>query len=127
MTSSVPSIKIQPTPYISEKYLPYRVLWVKVIIRAAYDYALWKDSSEFRLRKHAMDAIRWFSSDSSALSNSFLHICNILKLDPELIRRGVNKLTRDQVKKLEFKEREGKDMVASIFGHLGMGDDGDDQ
>jgi hypothetical protein len=100
---------------------------VKVIIRAAYDYALWKDSDEFRLRKHALDANRWFSSDSSVFPNSFLHICQVLKIDPALIRRGVKKLTRDQVKKLEFKEREGKDMVASIFGHLGFGDDGDDQ
>jgi hypothetical protein len=122
-----PLPKVQPAPYISEKYVPYRVLWVKVIIRAAYDYALWKESKDFKQRKYAMDAERWFFSESS-LMNGFVKICEVLKLDPALIRRCVRKLTREQVKKLEFKEREGKDLVASIvFGHLESGDDGDDQ
>lgn len=126
MTGLVTLPKVHSAPYVSEKYIPYRVLWVKVIIRAAFDYTLWRDSSEFRLRKCAMDADRWFSCESAALPNCFLHICDVLKLDPDLIRRCVKKLTREQVKKLEFKEREGKDLVASIvFGHLESVDDGD--
>jgi len=117
----------QSSSYISEKYIPYRVLWVKVIIRAAYDCALWRDSTEFRFRKYAIDADRWFSCESAILPNSFLRICEVLKLDPEMIRKCVKKLTRAQVKKLEFKEREGKDLLSYVvFGRLEPGDDGDD-
>jgi hypothetical protein len=125
VTALAPLPKIQAAPYVSEKYLPYRVLWVKVIIRAAFDYTLWKDSKDFKLRRHALDAERWFFSESS-LVNSFTKICEVLKIDPEHIRECVRRLTRDQVKKMEFKEREGKDLMSAIvFGHLESGDDGD--
>ena len=53
---------------------PCRVLWVKSIIRAAYDYALWKDASDLKLRKFAMDAAKWLFEPSS-LFNGFENLC----------------------------------------------------
>lgn len=115
-----------PAPYIAERYVPYRVLWAKVIVRAIFDYALWKESKELRLRKCAQDAERWLFYDS-ALVNGFERICEILQLDKNTIRGYARKFTRDQVRKLEFKEREGRDLVSSVaFGNTEAGDDGDD-
>jgi len=123
--SSQALIKVEPAPFILEKYDPYRVLWVKVIQRAAFDYVLWKDSKKLGLRRYAQCAERWFFSESS-LVNSFVSICGVLGLDPDYIRNLVRHLTKEQVKKLEMKERDGKDLLSTVvFGHLESGDDGD--
>jgi hypothetical protein len=99
--------------YHPERYVPYRLLWAKVIIRAAYDFALWKDSKDIRLRNYAKDAERWLF-DESTLMNSFSRICEVLNIDRHRIREYARNLTRDQVKKLEFMEREGRDMIREI-------------
>ena len=107
------------SPYSPERYRPYRALLAKVIMRAAYDYALWRDSKDVRLRNYAKDAERWLFEDSTLL-NGLLSICEILSVDPHKIRRYARALTRDQVKKLEFMEREGRDPIQAV---LGPGDD----
>lgn len=116
-----------PTGYNPERYVPYRLLWAKVIVRAAYDYALWKDSKDTRLRNYAKDAERWLF-ETSELMNSFDRICEVMDLDRTKIRNYARNLTRDQVKKLEFMEREGRDLVRE-FGFVSSprepDDDGD--
>lgn len=104
------------TCYNIERYVPYRVLWVKVIIRASYDYALWRESKDLRLRKFAQDAERWLFEPSD-LSLSFENICASFDFPIELIRRKTRALTKDDVKKLEFRERQGRtEMVGEILG-----------
>lgn len=93
--------------YNAERYLPYRVLWAKVIIRATYDYALWKDSPDLRLRKYAQDAERWIF-ESSDLELSFENICFAFDFPAEKIRQKTRTLTKNDVKKLEFRERQGR-------------------
>jgi len=94
----------------SDRYAPYRLLWVKVIIRAAYDYALWKDSKDLRHRKFAEDARKWLF-ETSDLENSLAHLCELWGLPLEKIRRFARNLTKEDVKKLEFKERQGRDLT----------------
>lgn len=106
--------------YNAERYLPYRILWAKVIVRAAYDYALWKDSSDLRLRKFAQDAEHWLFEPSD-LELSFENICFAYDFPVERIRRKTRTLTRDDVKKLEFRERQGRSEL------LGEASDGDDK
>lgn len=93
--------------YNAERYLPYRVLWAKVIIRATYDYALWKDSPDIRLRTYAQDAERWLF-ESSDLELSFENICFAFDFPVEKIRQKTRTLTKNDVKKLEFRERQGR-------------------
>jgi hypothetical protein len=95
----------------ADPYAPYRLLWVKVIIRAAYDYALWKDSKDLRHRKFAEDARKWLF-DPCDLEFGLPNICEIWSLPLEKIRRFARNLTKEEVKKLEFKERQGRDLVS---------------
>lgn len=103
-----------PQEYNPERYIPYRLLWAKVIIRAAYDYALWKDSKELRLRKYAQDAEKWLFEPSS-IELGFESICFKFDFPIEKIRARARSLTKDDVKKLEFRERHGKDMMLEEF------------
>lgn len=109
-----PRIHSAPAPvsvsYNAERYLPYRVLWAKVIIRATYDYALWKDSPDLRLRKFAEDAEKWLFEPSD-LELSFENICFAFDFPAEKIRQKTRTLTRNDVKKLEFRERQGRGSV----------------
>lgn len=93
-----------------DRYAPYRLLWVKVIIRAAYDYALWKDSKDLRHRKFAEDARKWLFEPSD-LENSLEHLCELWGLPLGKIRHFASNLTKEDVKKLEFKERQGRDLT----------------
>lgn len=95
-------------PFCEERYTPCRVMWMKVIIRAAYDYALWKESPDLRLRKYAEDARKWFF-EPSELFNSFDNICFLFRLPRNELLGWARDLTREQVKKFEFLERNGKD------------------
>lgn len=112
-----PSRKVPAsTSYNAERYVPYRVLWAKVIIRAAYDYALWRDSKESRLRKFAQDAERWIF-ESSDLELSFENICFAFDFPVEKIRKRTRALTKQDVKKLEFRERHGRvDVIGEAIG-----------
>ena len=102
------------TSYLPERYAAYRLLWVKVIIRAAYDYALWRDAKELRLRKFAQDAERWLFG-KSYLMNSFETICSVWYLPASKFRDWAKSLTRDQVKKIEFRERSGREFLEAVL------------
>ncbi len=110
--------KLPTNDFHPERYVPYRLLWAKVIVRAAYDFALWKDSRDVRLRNYARDAERWLFDEekygSAGFMNSFNRICEVLNIDRQRIRDYAKNLTRDQVKKLEFMEREGRDLIREI-------------
>lgn len=93
--------------YNPERYVPYKVLWAKVIIRASYDYALWKDSKDLRLKKFAQDAERWLFEPSD-VELSFENICSSFDFPIERIRQRTREMTKDDVKKLEFRERHGR-------------------
>lgn len=103
-----PSRKVATSStYNPERYVPYKVLWAKVIIRAAYDYALWKDSKDLRLRKFAQEAERWLFEPSD-VELSFENICFTFDFPMERIRAKTRALTKADVKKLEFRERQGR-------------------
>lgn len=101
---SAPSSSVS---YNSERYLPYRILWAKVIVRATYDYALWRDSPDPRLKKFAEEAEKWLFEPSD-LELSFENICFAFDFPIEKIRQKTRLLTRNDVKKLEFMDRHGR-------------------
>lgn len=106
------------TTYNADLTLPYRILWAKVIVRAAYDYALWRSSPDSRLRRFAEDAERWlFDPSDPNLELSFENICFAFDFPVEKIRKKTRTLTREDVKKLEFRERQGRsEMLGEISG-----------
>lgn len=99
--------------------MPIRLLWIKAIFRAAFDYALYRNHRDLKLRKFALDAERWLF-EPSHLVNSLEHICHALDIDIEKIRVFSRKVTREQVKKMEFLERAGgKSSARALMEVLG--------
>ncbi len=101
-----------------------RLLWIKVILRAAYDWVLYRDSKNNTHKKIASDACRWLFEisketvtikinnkwlivDSSGF-NTLEKLCDVLDIDVESVRKFATKLTRGDVKKLEFLDRSKK-------------------
>lgn len=118
-----------PNTYSPERYVPYRLLWAKVIIRAAYDYALWKDSKDLRLKKYAQDAEKWLF-EPSTLELGFESICFKFDFPIDKIRSRAKLLSKDDVKKLEFRERHGRETLDDLdeltLESMGL-TDGDDE
>lgn len=109
MSIPKPALKMEEM-YHPERYIPYRLLWLKVIIRAAYDYALWKDLQDLRHRKFAEDARKWLFEPSN-LEFSFTSLCAKFCFPVTRLREFAKNLTKEDVKKLEFRERHGRDPI----------------
>jgi hypothetical protein len=103
--------RIQHNP---ERYTPYKMIWLKVIIRAVYDYVMWRNSPKVMNRKLADDAARWLF-EPSMHANGFEYLCEIMSLPQNDIRKWARRLTPDDVQKLELKERD------NLLGPMGCG------
>ncbi len=117
--------------YIEKRKLPeheaIRLLWIKVILRAAYDWVLYRDSKNNTYKKIAGDAFRWLFEISKEtvivnMNNKFIvvdssgfntleKLCDVLDIEIESVRKFANKLTRGDVKKLEFLDRSKKNKL----------------
>lgn len=87
------------------RYAGVRALWMKVIIRAVFDWVTYRDNSKVDKRKYAESAHDWLFK-KSLLFNSFENICKNLDLDPQRIRNQTLKMTKDDVAKIEHMERD---------------------
>ena len=105
-----------------DRYAWVKLLWRKVIVRAIYDYVLWKDIPKTRKRHDAQDAQRWLFEEST-LNNSLENICLIADVDIGKIRTYARTATKAEVKKLEHIER---DRVRSLPPVVRNEDDEDD-
>lgn len=99
----------------------FRLLWIKVILRASYDWVLYRNSKNHIYKKIADDAFRWLFDPPKekrrvVLGNSVRvvliqefnaleNICDAIDLDIDSVRRFAKQLTRDDIKKMEFLER----------------------
>src|SRR5688500_14103457 len=70
-----------------------------------FDYTLWKDETDLKKRRSAQDAARWLF-EPSTLNNSLENICHFLNINITMVRDRAKSLTKDDVKKAEFIERE---------------------
>lgn len=89
-----------------DRYTGFRILWLKVIQRAVYDYASYRDSSKLDKRKLADTAEFWMFKPSACF-NSFDNICSLLGLDADDIRRRSKSMTRAEVETLQKLEEAG--------------------
>jgi hypothetical protein len=97
----VPTTK-QHTPELDS---PMKILWARVILRALYDYVIWKDSDKLKDRRDFQTVKKWLF-EPSALGNSLENLCRLLGWPTHLIREKALTMTREDVKKMEFRERE---------------------
>lgn len=95
-----------------DRYVGCRALWMKVIIRAVFDWVSYRDSLRLELRKEAETAYRWLFTPSK-LFNSFENVCSFIDLPPDRLRMWAKSLSKEQVAKIEHLEREGR-MVALL-------------
>lgn len=86
------------------RYAGVRALWIKVIIRAVFDWVSYKNSNRLMQRRLAEDASAWLFRPS-LLFNSFENICFYLGLNPTTVRSWARSITRKQVSKIEILER----------------------
>ena len=89
-----------------DRYAGIRALWLKVIIRAIFDWVSYRDSTKFQQKKLAEQAYNWLFNPS-ILFNGFDHICAILEIPPEKVRLKARSMSKEQVAKIEHLEREG--------------------
>jgi len=97
---AVPSVA-----HCDRRYAGIRALWLKVIIRAVFDWVTYRDSTKLDKRKYADSADAWLFQ-KNLLFNSFDNVCRQLDLDPNQIREQVRKMTKDDVSKIEHLERD---------------------
>lgn len=99
----------------------FKLIWYKVILRAVYDYVLYRESKNRSLKRLADSATKWLFlsalEDGSIIRNgskvrgkllpfnSLESLCVILDLDIEEIRKFAKKLTRKDIRKIEFFQR----------------------
>jgi hypothetical protein len=85
-----------------------RLLWFKVILRAAYDFVLYKDSKDPDLKDKGDDAYHWLFEAPGDRFNSFKYLCQELDLSVECVRNFVLTLPRSKIVKIEFLGRSKK-------------------
>ena len=87
-----------------DRYSGVRILLMKVIIRAMFDWASYKDHPKMEKRKDAESARTWLFEKSNH-PNSFENLCLMLGLNPKRIRERASVMTKEDVAKIEFKDR----------------------
>lgn len=96
-----------PTSGSGDRYAGVRTLWLKVIIRAIFDWVTYRDSPRLMQKKLAESAASWLFEDSE-LFNGFENICGNLDVNPEDIRERARAMSKDDVAKIEHLERSGE-------------------
>lgn len=102
----VPPLFPFPNSRFDDRYTGVRILWLKVIVRAIFDWVTYRDSSRLMQKKLADSAHSWLF-DRSELFNGFESICTNLNINPIRIRGRARCMTREDVAKIEHLERIG--------------------
>ena len=119
-------------PRKDELYENFRLLWIKVILRATYDWVLYRDSKSRAAQRIAENAYKWLFEDyfekvryreknkiiikMERPFNSLFFLCEELDLDITTVRAFARRLNKKQIRKSEFftrhrKQREKKKIV----------------
>jgi len=104
LSQEVSCQKVKGQSRAEERYSGPKVLWMRVIVRAAFDLASYKNDNRLALRKYADNAHKWLF-EKSHLFNSFENICAMLGLNAVPIRNWAAKLTKEEVMKMEHLDR----------------------
>lgn len=94
----------EPSNELEKRYAGVRALWAKVIIRAMYDFVMYKDSDKLPLRRTADNASRWLFSKNESL-NSLESVCGMLGISPNSVREKAINMPKSEVSKIEHIDR----------------------
>ena len=97
--------ELVPPPALADRYVGIRVLWLKVIIRAVFDWVTYRDSNKLDKKKCADSAQNWLFNENE-LFNGLDNVCVILELSSERVRVWARSMSKDQVTKMEHLERD---------------------
>jgi hypothetical protein len=105
---------------VDELYRPIRVLWAQVLKRAVFDYVMLRNSKKLTDRRDYISARRWLFSQDMGLIDA----CHVFGWPLERLRARARTMTRDEVKKMEFRDRnlmdyeeERKELVGQVTGY----------
>lgn len=105
----VPMRKTEGSPesqyQTNERYVGTRALWLKVIIRAVFDWVSYRDNSDIQKLKLAESARNWLF-EKSEMFNGFENVCDHLSLAPEKVRKWAKSISKEQVAKIEHLDRD---------------------
>ena len=79
-------------------------LWAAVVRRATVDFVLYKGHESSKLRKIGADAEHWIFADSEEDISAFIIVCEILDLDPDMVRSKITNLGEDEARSLRGME-----------------------
>lgn len=102
-----------PMPGPDDRYAGIRALWIKVIIRAIFDWVTYRDSLDLKRKKEAENASTWLFKPS-VVFNSFENVCYYVGLNPDDVRDQVQSMSKEDAKKIEYLERsdrEGRELA----------------
>jgi len=104
--------------YSSELYDSIRVLWAQVLKRALFDYVILKKSTKLKDRRDFASAEQWlFSSDVGLID-----ACRVFGWPLERLRKRALSMTREEVRKMEFRERDLPDINPNESSKLMISD-----
>lgn len=104
-----------------DRYVGVRALWIRVIVRAVYDWVSYRDSIKLQKKKDAFSAERWLFHPNKTF-NGFENVCYIVGVDPEKIRQWSRSISKKQVVKMEHLERIHPEKAVKAFQNY-MGKD----
>ena len=89
----------------SRQIMWYTRLWAAVVRRAAVDWVLYRNHETSKLRKVGQDAEYWIFLDKEENRlSSFVSVCDILGLEPSLMREKVRNLSEEDARRLRGME-----------------------
>jgi hypothetical protein len=106
------SLKPAVRSFTEERYDPVKLLWAQVLKRALFDYVILQGSRDLKDRRLFLSAKNWLFSEDFGLSD----ICKMLDWPKEKIRRRAEEMTKKDIKKMEFRERDPLPLVDSLDG-----------
>lgn len=111
-----------------DRYVGIRALWLKVIIRAIFDWVSYRDSTKLQQKKLAENAHNWLFQ-TSELFNGLPSICEQLEIDIVRIREKARTMSKEEVAKIEHLERIATtvDDPSLLEAGSGAGELGDDE
>ena len=104
--------------YSAEFYDPIRVLWAQVLKRALFDFVILKSATKLRDKRDFVSAERWLFSPHVGLIDA----CGVFNWPLERLRKRALDMTRDDVRKMEFRERDQPTELAESDNELMISD-----
>lgn len=94
------AVEATETEHISSspEFSPEKKLLVAILRRAVFDFALYRDSTDEN-HELAVEAAEWLWSESEE-HMSFRYICDILDMEPGVMRKKALALGRNDIKKI---------------------------